>query len=69
MGCYLRETAFKLRQRGMDMTRSMLDNMSTNTSKYSGGYSSTTTVNQNNNNPYKIDNPYSNGQEDISWLL
>jgi hypothetical protein len=69
MGCYLRETAFKLRQRGMDMTRSILNNISTNTSKYSGGYSSTTTVNQNTNNPYKIDNPYSNGQEDISWLL
>jgi len=69
MGCYLRETAFKLRQRGMDMTRSMLDNMSTNTSRYSGGYSSTSTVNQNTNNPYKIDNPYSNGQEDISWLI
>ena len=69
MGCYLRETAFKLRQRGMDMTRSMLDSMSTSTHKYSGGYSSTSTVNQNTNNPYKIDNPYSGGQEDISWLI
>jgi hypothetical protein len=69
MGCYLRETAFKLRQRGMDMTKSMLDNMSTNTSRYSGGYSSTTTVNQYTNNPYKINNPYSNDQEDISWLI
>ena len=69
MGCYLRETAFKLRQRGMDMTRSMLDSMTTNTSRYSGGYSTTPSVNQYNNNPYKIDNPYSNDQEDISWLL
>jgi hypothetical protein len=69
MGCYLRETAFKLRQRGMDMTRSMLNNISTNTSRYSGGYSTTPNVNQYNNNPYKIDNPYSNDQEDISWLL
>ena len=22
-----------------------------------------------NNNPFKIDNPYSNNQEDISWLI
>jgi transcriptional regulator with XRE-family HTH domain len=33
------------------------------------GEKANTVVNQNNNNPYKIDNPYSNGQEDISWLL
>ena len=65
IGCYLRETAFKLRQQGMDMTKSMLNNVSNNTSKYSGGYSSNGTF----KNPYKIDNPYSNGEEDISWLL
>ena len=65
IGCYLRETAFKLRQQGTDMSKSMLNNITNTTSKYSGGYSSDSTF----NNPYKIDNPYSNGEEDISWLL
>ena len=65
IGCYLRETAFKLRQQGTDMSKSMLNNITNSTSKYSGGYSSNSTF----NNPYKIDNPYSNGKEDISWLL
>ena len=65
IGCYLRETAFKLRQKGMDMTKSMLNNVSNNNSPYAGGYSS----NGSFKNPYKIDNPYSNGEEDISWLL
>ena len=65
IGCYLRETAFKLRQQGMDMTKSMLNNISNTTSKYSGGYSGDSAF----KNPYKIDNPYSNGEEDISWLI
>jgi hypothetical protein len=70
IGCYLRDTAFKLRQNSMDMTKSMLNGISSNTSKYSGGYSTGASyADQYNNNPYKIDNPYSNGQEDISWLL
>jgi hypothetical protein len=65
IGCYLRETAFKLRQQGMDMTKSMLNNISSNKSPYAGGYSGDGDF----KNPYKIDNPYSNGEEDISWLL
>jgi len=65
IGCYLRETAFKLRQKGMDMTKSMLNNVSNNNSPYAGGYSSNETF----KNPYKINNPYSNDEEDISWLL
>jgi len=65
IGCYLRETAFKLRQQGMDMAKSMLNNINNTTTKYSGGYSSDSAL----KNPYKIDNPYSNGEEDISWLL
>jgi hypothetical protein len=48
----------------------MLNGISSNSSKYSGGYSTGISyADQYNNNPYKIDNPYSNGQEDISWLL
>ena len=70
MGCYLRDTAFKLRQNNMDMTKSMLNGISSTTSKYSGGYSTGPSyADQYTNNPFKIDNPYSNGQEDISWLL
>ena len=65
IGCYLRETAFKLRQQGMDMSKSILNNISSNSSPYAGGYSSDNAL----KNPYKIDNPYSNGKEDISWLL
>ena len=63
VACYLRETSFKMRQQGMDMTRSILNSMSTSTNPYSGGYSS-----NNNTNPYNIQNPYG-GSEDISWLL
>ena len=64
IGCYLRDTAFKLRQQGVELSKSILNGMATSTTPYSGGYS-----NDNFTNPYKIDNPYSNGQEDISWLL
>ena len=64
IGCYLRETSFKMRQHGMDMFKSMLNNISTQKTTYSGGYSQNGT-----DNPYKIDNPYSEGDEDIRWLL
>ena len=68
MVCFLRDTAFKLRQNGMEMTKSMLNGIGTSKTQYSGGYSSGY-VDKNTNNPFKIDNPYSNGQEDISWLI
>ena len=42
----------------------MLNNTTSTRHKYLGGYSSKT-----ENNPFKIDNPYSKGEEDISWLL
>jgi len=70
IGCYLRDTAFKLRQSGMEMTKSILNSMTANTTKYSGGYSNMPqSPDGTHNNPFKINNPYSNGQEDISWLL
>jgi hypothetical protein len=54
----------------MEMTKSMLNNIHNNNTTYSGGYSNTSKYsNGTTNNPFKIDNPYSNGQEDISWLL
>jgi hypothetical protein len=60
---YLRDTSFKMRQNGMDMSRSMLNNISTANNPYAGGYSTPSS------NPFNIPNPYSNGTEDISWLL
>ena len=68
IAAFLRETAFKLRQNGMEMTKSMLNSISTNSYGYLGGYSNQQ-PNKHNNNPFKIDNPYSNDQEDISWLI
>ena len=64
MGQYMRDTAFKYKQHGMDLTKNMLNNISTNKPKHIGAYSPST-----DQNPFKIDNPYSGGEEDISWLL
>tara|TARA_R110000824_G_scaffold102226_1_gene242542 strand:- start:9562 stop:11136 length:1575 start_codon:yes stop_codon:yes gene_type:complete len=64
MGQYMRDTAFKYKQHGMDLTKNMLNNIASNKPKHIGAYSPTT-----NQNPFKIDNPYSGGEEDISWLL
>jgi hypothetical protein len=61
---YMRDTAFKFKQHGVDLTKSMLNNMGSSNTKHIGAYTPTT-----NKNPYKIDNPYSGGEEDISWLL
>jgi len=63
IGMLMRETAFKFRQRGLDLTKATLNNITKTTSQYTGVYSGT-----NNNNPYQIDNPYG-GKEDIRWLL
>jgi len=62
--CFLRDVTFKLRQNGMELSRNILNNMTNSTTQFSGGYSNNTFT-----NPYQIDNPYSNGKEDISWLL
>ena len=64
IGQYVRDTAFKYNKNGIDLTKSMLNNTTSTRHKYLGGYSSKT-----ENNPFKIDNPYSKGEEDISWLL
>jgi len=61
---YLRETAFKFGQQGRDHTKSMLNSISNNNTKYSGGYNQRSV----DNNPFNIKNPYG-GNEDISWLL
>jgi hypothetical protein len=71
IGCYLRETAFKLRTNNMEMTKSMLNGIGNSSyiicwRLFKWGQIMLTSI---INNPFKIDNPYSNGQEDISWLL
>ena len=62
---YMRDTAFKFKQQGVDLTKSMLNGIATNKPNHTGVY----TPNDLKNNPWKIDNPYSNGEEDIRWLL
>ena len=54
IGCYLRETSFKLRQHGMDMSRSMLNGISTNNTQYNAINTNGSSI----ENPYKITNPY-----------
>jgi len=64
IGQYMRDTAFKYKQHGMDLTKNMLNNISSTKPKHVGAYSPST-----DSNPFKIDNPYSGGEEDIRWLL
>jgi hypothetical protein len=64
IGQYMRDTAFKFKQHGVDLTKSMLNSIAKNNSSYTGVYKS-----NKDKNPWKIDNPYSNGEEDIKWLL
>jgi hypothetical protein len=63
VGMYIRDTALKFRQRGLDLTRSALNNITVNRTQYQGAYYA-----NKNDNPYYIENPYG-GKEDISWLL
>ena len=61
----MRDTAFKFKQHGVDLTKQMLNGISNNKTKYEGVY---TPLGQ-PTNPYKMDNPYSKGEDDIRWLL
>jgi hypothetical protein len=62
---YVRDTALKFRQRGIDLTKQTLNNIAVNRTPYMGSYGGGTP------NPYN--NPYSiqteHGKEDISWLF
>jgi hypothetical protein len=62
---FMRDTTFKLKQQGIDLTKSMLQGMSTSKYNFSGGYSN----NGANDNPWEMDNPYSQGKDDLKWLL
>jgi hypothetical protein len=58
---YLRDTAFKFKQQGIDLTRTALNNFSTGKNQYQGAYFSK-----------GVDNPYSMNikghNEDLTWL-
>ena len=64
IGQYMRDTAFRFKQHGVDLTKNMLENITSNKTSYKGAYQS-----PKDKNPWQIDNPYSNGKEDIRWLL
>ena len=61
---YVRDTAFKYKQHGVELSKSMLNNLQSNKPAHIGAYRPVK-----DKNPWKIDNPYSGGEEDISWLL
>ncbi len=60
---YIRDTALKFRQRGIDITKQALNNMGVNRTQYKGGYGFSKGV----DNPYHIKTD--KGKEDIGWLL
>jgi len=64
IGQYVRSTALQFNKYGEDIYKSMLRSATSNTITYKGGYSANS-----QDNPYQIDNPYTNGKEDIRWLL
>jgi hypothetical protein len=64
IGQFMRDTSFKFKQHGIDLTKSMLQSMATTKQNFAGGYSNSSL----DSNPWKIDNPYG-GEEDIRWLL
>jgi hypothetical protein len=59
---YIRDTALKFRQQGLDLTRNALNNISTTKPTHQGVYLPSHVV-----NPYEIDNGRG-GKEDISWM-
>ena len=60
---YIRDTALKLSQRGLDSAKNVLNNMSVNRTPYQGGYGG----NQDGKNPYEQN--FGDGKEDIRWLF
>ena len=61
---YVRDTALRLRQQGMDLARAQLSSFQNLNAKNKAVIKS---VGNQQNNPYIIDNGF--GKEDISWLL
>jgi len=63
MAMYIRDTALKFKQQGLDITKSTLNNMSVNRTPYQGGYG----FSKGSDNPYHMKT--ANGDESIKWLL
>ena len=63
MGLYVRDTALKFRQQGLDLTRAALGSFTRTSTTYQGAYFST-----GQDNPYHMDNG-KGGTEDFSWLI
>jgi hypothetical protein len=61
-GMFLRDTSLKFQQQGLDMTRAALNSVKSNSTSYSGGYSSRSVQ-----NPYSMD--IGGKSENINWLL
>jgi len=62
-GLYVRDTALRLRQQGMDLARANLSAMSNLNQRQGAAY----TVGNMQNNPYIVKTP--DGEQDITWLL
>ena len=62
-GLYVRDTALRLRQQGMDLSRANLSAISNLNNRQSAVYN----VGNLQKNPYNIDTPH--GNEDITWLF
>ena len=62
-GLYVRDTALRLRQQGMDLSRANLSAISNLNQRQGAAYS----VGNMQNNPYIMKTP--DGEQDISWLL
>ena len=63
IGLYVRDTALKFRQHGLDITKAALGSFHKTTTSYQGAYFST-----GQDNPYHMDNG-KGGTEDFSWIL
>lgn len=64
IGLYVRDTALRLRQQGMDLTRAQLSSISTINARNSRPITSTSAY---KHNPYTVDT--GKGIEDFSWVL
>ena len=64
IGLFLRDTALRFRQQGMDLTRATLGSFHVTTQQSPGVFSYSPQA----QNPYKMDNGMG-GIEDIDWLL
>ena len=63
IGLYVRDTALKFRQHGVDVTKAALGSFHKTVTSYQGAYFST-----GQDNPYHMDNG-KGGTEDFSWIL